>query len=130
MIEFKKATKADIAIIQSIARNTWPKAFGTVMPKEQIEYMLNIIYNTDALKAQMGKKNHNFLLACEKEKMLGFASYELNFNNNSQLMIHKIYLLPSSQGLGIGNKIMKLLSDIGIENNNNELRLKVFYKNI
>jgi ribosomal protein S18 acetylase RimI-like enzyme len=44
-------------------------------------------------------------------------------------MIHKLYILPVTQSLGIGTKFISLLSEIAIQNKNNQLRLKVYFKN-
>jgi GNAT superfamily N-acetyltransferase len=129
MIELKKATPEDWQIIQTIAHQTWPHTFGSVMPKEQIDYMLELIYNEQSLKEQMIDKKHQFLLALHNENPVGFTSYELNYRNEPQLMIHKIYLLPQSQGLGIGTIILDYLAEIAKDRNQKLLRLKVFYKN-
>jgi len=129
MLEFKKAGIADLLKIQKIAYETWPSTFGQVIPKEQINYMLQLIYNEESLNKQILEKGNNFILAEKGNQSLGFTSYEINYNSKPQLMIHKLYLLPSSQGLGIGTKFLNLLSDIAQHNNNKRLRLKVYFEN-
>jgi GNAT superfamily N-acetyltransferase len=99
------------------------------MPTEQINYMLGLIYNEDSLRKQIVEKNHHFLLVENDNQALGFASYEINYDSQPQLMIHKIYLLPKTQGKGIGTKLLNLLSEIAIQNNNLRLRLKVYIEN-
>ena len=44
-------------------------------------------------------------------------------------MIHKIYILPGAQGFGIGTKFLNLLSEIAVQKNISQLRLKVYFKN-
>jgi diamine N-acetyltransferase len=129
MIKLKLAAPEDWPAIRTIACKTWPHTFCAVMPKEQIDYMLELIYNEQSLKEQMVKKKHQFLLVLKNDDPVGFASYELNYRNASQLMVHKIYLLPQSQGLGIGTKVFDYLTGIAKTNNQKLLRLKVFYKN-
>lgn len=129
MIELRPATSQDWQTIQTIAYQTWPKTFGEVMPKEQIDYMLALIYNEQSLKEQMIKKKHQFLLASNNDKPFGFTSYELDYKTEPQLMIHKIYLLPAVQGLGIGTKILDHLTEVAKMKKQKQLRLKVFYKN-
>ena len=130
MVEFKKVGLDELYKIKKIAYETWPITFGQVLPKEQITYMLESIYNEEALKQQVLEKKHNFLVAEKDDQPLGFASYEINYNSNPQLMIHKLYLLPMSQGLSIGTKFLNLLSEIALQNRNNRLRLKVFFQNL
>lgn len=129
MVELKSATIQDWKIIQAIAYYTWPDTFGAVMPEEQIDYMLSMIYNKQSLKEQMIEKKHQFLLALNDNDPVGFASYELNYRKEPQLMIHKIYLLPQSQGIGIGSKIFNHLTEVAKANGQKRLCLKVFYKN-
>jgi GNAT superfamily N-acetyltransferase len=129
MTELKMAAPEDWQTIQTIAYHTWPHTFGEAMPKEQIDYMLALIYNEQSLKQQMITGRHQFLLTLNNADPVGFASYELNYRNAPQLMIHKIYLLPQSQGLGIGTKIFDYLTGVAKRNEQKQLRLKVFYKN-
>lgn len=129
MIDFRHIGIDELHKIRKIVYETWPNTFGQVMLKEQITYMLELIYNKESLKKQMLEKRHNFILAERDNEAIGFTSYEINYNSNHQLMIHKIYLVPSSQGLGIGSKLLNLLSEIALQNMNNQLRLKVFFQN-
>ena len=129
MVEFKKIEINDWAKIQKIAYETWPNTFGQVIPKEQINYMLRLIYSEESLKKQILEKGHNFILAEKESQALGFTSYEINYYSEPQLMIHKLYILPVTQGLGIGTKFLNLLSHIALQNNNNRLRLKVYFEN-
>lgn len=129
MVELRTATPEDWKVIQKIAYNTWPHTFGTVMPKEQIDYMLALIYNQESIQNQMINRNHQFVLALKDNQPVGFTSYECNYSNTSQLMVHKIYLQPECQGSGIGRKILDHLTEVAKHNNNKILRLKVFHKN-
>lgn len=128
MIEFTKALEKDTELIEDLARNTWPNTFGEVMSREQIDYMLDLIYNKSALIKQMNNK-HNFVIIKYNNKAVGYTSYELNYKKQPQLMIHKVYLLPSSQGLGIGKSTFNYLTEIAKRNQQTTLTLKVFHKN-
>lgn len=129
MIEIRPLLLDEIPIVQNIARTTWPVTFGDVMPPEQIEYMLNLMYSEESLLSQILDKKHNFLLASEKNVPLGFTSYETNYANKRQIMIHKIYLLPQAQGKGIGTKLIDFISTIGKSIQDTHVRLKVFVHN-
>lgn len=127
MIEFIKALETDTELIEDLARKTWPNTFGKVMSKEQIDYMLDLIYNKSALLKQMNSE-HIFVLIKYNNKSVGYTSYELNYKKQPQLMIHKVYLLPSSQGLG-GKHTFNHLTEIAKRNQQIALTLKVFHKN-
>lgn len=128
MTEFIIASQKDTDTIAAIARETWPHTFGNLMPEDQIAYMLDLMYSLSALHQQMAE-GHHFLMIHHKNNPVGYTSYELNYKDKPQLMVHKVYLLPSSQGSGIGKKTFGHLMEIAKENEQNSLRLKVFHKN-
>lgn len=130
MLLFHPISLPQIPIIRQIAWQTWPHTFGELMSMEQVHYMLDLIYSDEALTAQMTEKGHRFILAENEGVPLGFTSYETDYAGEPKLMIHKLYLLPQSQGLGVGTKFIDHLSSIALENNNHMLQLLVFHKNI
>lgn len=129
MIEFRKAETTELYKVRRVAYATWPDTFVTMIPAEQLNYMLDQIYDEEALRQQV-ELGHIFMLAVWGGETVGFASYQLNYEAKPRLMIHKLYLLPGVQDLGIGARFIQLLTDIARMNNNTALRLKVFYLNL
>ncbi len=129
MVVFRKAEAGDWPVIRQIAYETWPDTFGHIINVDQLDYMLNLIYSEESIRNQISEKGHHFILANLGDDPIGFVSYEIHFNSQSKLMIHKFYLLPDFQGVGIGTRALHLLSEIAIENSDKLLRLKVYYKN-
>ncbi|GAB2541878.1 GNAT family N-acetyltransferase [Spirosoma aerophilum] len=127
MITITEATEPDFPIIRDIAYQTWPSTFGEILSAEQIEYMLNMMYSMDALKAQVNEKNHVFLLAQDSDSgvYLGFISYEFDYNGQSKTKIHKIYLLPASQGKGVGRLLIDQVAGLASAHGNTTLSLNV-----
>jgi ribosomal protein S18 acetylase RimI-like enzyme len=138
MLHIYNATSSDFPIIQKIAYVTWPDTFGAILSKEQIGYMLEMMYSTASLTEQTSKKGHQFLLVKDETKNLGYASYELNYKGLSKTKIHKIYILPEAQGKGVGKLLMSTIANIARKNQDTILSLNVnrdntafdFYKNI
>jgi len=128
-MEFRKIGIEDLLEIQKIAYQTWPTTFGHILSEEQISYMLELIYSEQALKKQLLEMGHHFILAEKDSQPLGFTSYEISYNSEPQLMIHKLYLLPITQGMGIGTKFLNFISEMALQNNSNQLRLKVYFAN-
>ncbi|RTL53309.1 MAG: GNAT family N-acetyltransferase [Sphingobacteriales bacterium] len=100
----QKATIADIPAIQQIAFTTWPKAYGTILSKEQITYMLQLMYSQDELIQQMNK-GYTYLLAVNDAQIIGFAAY--NAITPIQYKLQKLYMLPATQGTGIGKQLLQ-----------------------
>lgn len=110
MITIRKADITDIPSIQQVAQITWPPTFGKILSSEQIIYMLEMMYSSTALSHQMNT-GQTFLLALEENHVLGYASYEFDYKGESKTKIHKIYVLPDTQGKGVGRQ---LIEEVGL----------------
>jgi len=99
-----------VAEIASIARRTWPSAYGEILVPGQIEYMLGMMYSHDALREQMSSKQHRFLIAESvaeaRGASVGFTSFQLDFPQPGITKIHKLYVLPEAQHLGAGKRLV------------------------
>jgi GNAT superfamily N-acetyltransferase len=125
MITIITSTTNDYKTIRDIAHQTWPIAYGEILPKAQLDYMLGTFYNDEALNDSVLNKGHYFVLAKEGEETLGFASYEHNYNQKQQTKIHKIYILPQTQGKGIGKTLIDFIENVAKENHSTALSLNV-----
>ncbi|PSL07541.1 GNAT family N-acetyltransferase [Cecembia rubra] len=125
MITIKEASLSELKKVRDIALKTWPLTFANILTPEQIDYMLNWMYQLDALTQQVIKKKHIFLLAEEGDRSLGFCSYELHAKSPSKTKIHKIYILPEAQGKGVGKKLIQEVALIAKKNGDNHLFLNV-----
>lgn len=121
-------TPTDYATVQDIAHRTWPDTFGDILSPEQIAYMLDMMYSPAAITEQVAK-GHVFLLLIDEEKeAVGYVSYQLNYLPGTT-KIHKIYLLPVTQGKGYGRFMIEQVADIARGAGQQRLRLDVNYQN-
>jgi ribosomal protein S18 acetylase RimI-like enzyme len=125
MISIIPATAKEYQTIRDIAHQTWPIAYGEILLKAQLDYMLGAFYNDEALNDSVVNKGHRFILAKEGEETLGFASYEHHYNQKQLTKIHKIYVLPQTQGKGIGKKLIDYIENVAKENQSAALLLNV-----
>ena len=127
MIDITEATNSGLLIVQAIAYRTWPGTFGDILSPAQIRYMLDMMYSVDSLKRQVDEQNHVFLLARDEKlkDYFGFVSYELNYKGEPITKIHKLYLLPESQGKGVGRLLIDYVAELARQQNNNRLGLNV-----
>lgn len=121
---FSVATNSQLEIIQDLAKAIWPDAYGAILSQEQLEYMMEMMYSLDSLENQL-KNNNVFLLVKEENDFIGFASYELNFQNSNKTKIHKLYVMPTIQGKGVGKKLILYIQDVAKKNSNSALILNV-----
>ncbi|MFY7653099.1 MAG: GNAT family N-acetyltransferase [Chitinophagaceae bacterium] len=101
------ATADDIAIIQEIAYQTWPKTYGRIISQEQIEFMLEKMYNSSVLLNELYSGIY-FLLAETEEESVGFASF--GFLGNNEYKLHKLYINPTNQKSGAGKQLLAEVS--------------------
>lgn len=125
MITITEAFVEDIAKIQEIANITWPITYGEILTKEQLDYMLDLIYSNEAISKQIQNKEQLFYLISDSESVIGFIGIEHNYKNKAITKIHKIYLLPETQGKGYGKIVFEEIGKMALENNSNELLLNV-----
>jgi len=138
MIKITEATLEDIAKIQEIAHITWPITYGAILTSEQLNYMLDLIYSDEALSKQIQNKEQLFYLISDSESVIGFIGIEHHYKNEAITKIHKIYLLPETQGKGYGKIVFESIERLALEHNSDQLLLNVnrfntalnFYKKI
>lgn len=138
MITISAAGLNDIKIIKEITNVTWPITYGEILSQEQLDYMLGLFYSDEALTKQIQNKEQLFYLILDSESTIGFIGIEHNYKNEAATKIHKIYLLPETQGKGIGKKVFDLIEKLAVTNNSKHLLLNVnrfntalnFYKKI
>ena len=116
MITLRKAKEEDIEIIRAIAAATWPSTYLDIIGQEQIDYMLDKMYNKGELLKQF-MEGHIFLIAEESEKQFGFAGYSIIGHEERIYKLHKLYVLPSAHGKGVGkiliNEVFNQVKDAG-----------------
>ncbi|MER3523101.1 MAG: GNAT family N-acetyltransferase [Ignavibacteria bacterium] len=96
----RHATTTDIPLIQQLTSIIWPATYSTILSRAQITYMLDMMYSDEALRQQIEKHGHEFILCYEGDEAVGFASFSPTGDHIFKL--HKIYVLPNRQGRGIG----------------------------
>ena len=63
MFLIKKATTADIPLINKLAWNVFPETYKDILSHEQIEYMMDWMYSIENLHKQMEKEGHIYYIA-------------------------------------------------------------------
>ncbi|MFO0385223.1 MAG: GNAT family N-acetyltransferase [Flavobacteriales bacterium] len=103
MISIRPATRAEIPVISQLAWRIWPVVYPSIVPMEQITYMLGWMYSAESLLQQMDE-GCTFLLAFSDQEPVGFASWSRLESGEGRL--HKLYVLPDRHGSGIGKSLL------------------------
>lgn len=114
-MEIRTAGIADIEAIRKVAFETWPHAYGNILSKEQLQYMLSMMYDAEVLQHEL-ENGFIFLLAHIHNQPIGFASYSLIDENNAIYKLHKLYVLPDYQKTGAGKALLTaVIKDLNIK---------------
>jgi len=99
-----------LPIIIDLTKRIWPEAYGAILTKDQLDYMIAKFYNETALLELMVKGHVFYLAQDDYQNYVGFVSYELNSEPN-KTKIHKIYVLPETQGAGLGRQFFEFVKE-------------------
>jgi ribosomal protein S18 acetylase RimI-like enzyme len=113
MYQVVRLTLEELQHVQHIAHQTWPSTFKEILTPDQIQYMLEWMYNLDTLKQQF-YKGQEFYAVKENDRFIGFTAIELHHPEKEKLKIHKLYVLPEFHGKGIGRALVDQVKDVAI----------------
>jgi ribosomal protein S18 acetylase RimI-like enzyme len=116
----------DFETIRKIAFETWPVAYGEIVTQEQLDYMLEKIYNITSLQDQQENLGHRFILAVDKSNAaIGFASFSSYENQHNHHRLHKLYVLPNQQQKGTGRLMLETIYSEIRKNGEGSIELNV-----
>ena len=124
----RQATTGDIATIRSVALSTWPAAYGGILSAAQLTYMLDRMYSVEALAEQFNE-GHSFLVAEVDVTAVGFVSFAPHHLGEPVTRIHKLYVLPAHQRMGIGAAFVKEVQSAAAQAGDGVLGLNVNRQN-
>ena len=109
-ISIRDAVREDAWLIRELAYKIWPVTYNEILTLQQLEYMLALLYDAQALQDQM-QKGISFIIANEGDDAVGFASWGQVDKDTYKL--HKLYVVPSQQGKGTGRLMIDhVINDI------------------
>jgi len=131
-----EASPLEIAIIQSLIQRIWKPTYRDILSDEQMDYMLEQMYDAGTLRRQMDE-GHQFLLIYEDNSPVGFAGFQNDYPEMGVCKLHKIYLLPETQGHGLGKMLLHEVRERAVAAGQTSLLLNVnrhnkayeFYRN-
>ncbi|MCR5886934.1 GNAT family N-acetyltransferase [Hymenobacter sp. J193] len=125
-ISIQPATLADIPTIIGLAEATWEPTYRFIISREQLEYMYRVIYTPASLHRQINEDGHTFLLLRTDGHAAGFASFSRLLPADEAIFkLHKLYLLPSHQGQGLGQQLIGAVEQAARQAGGRALELNV-----
>ena len=99
MTQFNQITKSDFEDVFNLASEIWNDNYKGIISQNQIDYMLNMMYNSKRLQQDLDN-NYQWKFILYNNEIIGYLAYVIQKDN--RVFLSKIYLKTSAQGLGLG----------------------------
>lgn len=120
--QIRAGSEDDVPLIRKLAFEIWPVTYGSILSKQQLDYMLDLFYSEPALRQQM--QNHQFFIGFYGGKAAAFASVG-HTSEEHVFKLHKLYLSTALQGKGLGKVLVDYIIEIVKSNGGTDLLLNV-----
>lgn len=105
MFTIRKATVSDCNLINKMAQDVFPATYKEILSPEQLNYMMDWMYNPENIRKQMEEEGHVYFIANKGNEPCGYVSVQPQENNVFHLQ--KIYVLPDFQNAHCGSFLFK-----------------------
>jgi RimJ/RimL family protein N-acetyltransferase len=122
-IIFKPTSADSVAEIQRLAQDIWPNAFREILAPEQIEYMMNWMYNTEQLQREINVDHIQYDRIFVGEICCGYVAY--GPGENKTVKLHKVYIHPDRQRQGLGRAALHRVSEYARQHRFGRIVLRV-----
>lgn len=103
----RKAGTEDLQTIHDMAEIVFRHTYSSILSGEQMDYMMEWMYSLPNLNGQL-EQGHVYYLAFLDGRPCGYVSIQHEGHDQDGTGIyhlHKIYVMPSDQGHGIGQEL-------------------------
>ena len=122
----RPATPADIPVLRELAEQVWRVSYATMIPPEQIDYMLEWMYGAGQIARELAE-GVAWELAFVDDRPTGFFS--IGFEEPARAKLHKLYVLPERQGAGFGQALLARAHTLAASRGASEIWLQVNKRN-
>ena len=103
-LRIEEARPSGATELAQLAAEIWPTAYEGIISREQIQYMLDWMYDPARIRSEIANGTV-WLLAKLRAQTLGFASFG-PLQPGKICALHKIYVSPKFHRNGIGSKLI------------------------
>lgn len=103
----------DMMLVHDMAEVVFRHTYRDILSGEQMEYMMDWMYSSASLRRQL-EEGHVYYIAYRDGRPCGYVSVQHDgFTEGGRMLfhLHKIYVMPSEQGSGLGRLLFETAMD-------------------
>ncbi|MGB7432612.1 MAG: GNAT family N-acetyltransferase [Ahrensia sp.] len=100
----RTASADDLETISTMLTETWHDTYDAIYGKEKVAELTGAWHSVAALKQRLTKPRSEFIVADDGAEIGGMA-YVTQIDSEAS-MLHQLYVRPSQQGNGLGEKLL------------------------
>jgi diamine N-acetyltransferase len=127
-ISIRRWAQPDLPAIQRLLLETWLNAYGSFIPREDLVGYLHVQYSQSKLEALLADADVTGLVAELEGALAGYAKL-FHARAEQRFYVHQLYILPASQGCGLGHRLMAAAEERARELGADRIWLGVMVKN-
>lgn len=125
-VHFHKVNEKNIHLLNPLAKEIWNDAYKEVLSQDQIDYMLEMMYNVD--KVNEGIANGEIWEIVKVDNVpSGYLHYK--FDENNTVFLSKIYIKTNDKTKGVGQAMMNHVIEYANDVKANAVQLTVNKEN-
>ncbi len=133
-IEIRKATVADLEMLQKLSIQTFTETFSVTNTPENIASYIDKSFNTEQLIRELNTIESQFYIAFSDTIPVGylkvnFGEAQTEIIEGNSLEIHRIYVLQTFHGKNVGKLLLDKAKNIGQTSGVNSIWLGVWEEN-
>jgi Acetyltransferases len=108
-VDIRRAGNADLKVIHEMAEIVFRQTYKSILSPEQMDYMMEWMYSLANLQNQVNS-GHVYYIAWADDEPQGYVSVRkdsVDADGTEVWHLEKIYVMPSAQGIGLGNRLLE-----------------------
>lgn len=123
-LSFIEVTAAEAEDVASLARAIWPIVYSDMISREQINYMLDWMYDPAKIREEIQSSGITWLFITLRSENVGFLAFG-PVSPGTTCFIHKIYVSPNHQRKGIGSAALDEIEQRATKHEASAMELRV-----
>ena len=108
-LSIRPGTAADLDAVRALLHETWHQVYDAILGPHRVDEVTARWHARPLLAGQLEGPESSFLVACERERVVGHGFAYLRAP--ATLIISRLYILPGDQGRGIGLRLLGALQE-------------------